>query len=405
MARIRTPGRHHGHRHEEPDAAEHETHDGTGHGTHDGTGRETARDTPDENEREKGHGNGREAGGAAEGAREPTGPGPSPRVERDEPDEPAQLPRRAWWPVLRRTVAEFEDDELTDRAAALTYYGVLSLFPALLVLVSLLGVAGESTTRKVLDNVRQLTPGSARQIVTDAVQQLQGNAGTGSALAVVGLLAALWSSSGYVAAFIRSANAVYDIAEGRPVWKVTPLRLAVTVVLMVLATASALIVVFTGAVARQAGTALGIGDATLAVWSIAKWPVLALLVTTVIAILYWAAPNVRGRGFRWITPGSFLALALWMLASGGFALYVANFGSYNRTYGTLAAVIVFLVWLWITNLAILLGLEFDAELARQRAIAGGHPAKEEPYVRPRDTRAWPRKARRAYRRSRRRDAG
>ncbi|MDX6351471.1 MAG: rane protein [Streptomyces sp.] len=315
-------------------------------------------------------------------------PGPDPQVERDAPDEPTQMPRKAWGPVLRRTLGEFKDDELADRAAALTYYGILSLFPALLVLVSLLGVAGRSATQQVLDNLRQLTPGSARQVITNAVEQLQGRGSTGSVLAIVGLLAAVWSASSYVAAFIRSANAVYDIAEGRPIWKLTPIRLAVTVVLMVLVCASALIVVFTGAVARQAGTALGIGDTALTVWSIAKWPVLALLVTIMIAILYWASPNARLHGFRWITPGSFLALLIWMAASAGFAVYVANFGSYNKTYGTLAGVIIFLVWLWITNLAILLGLEFDAEMARERAILGGLPAEEEPYVQPRDTRTW-----------------
>lgn len=298
------------------------------------------------------------------------------------------MPKKSWWAVLRRTVAEFKDDELADRAAALTYYGVLALFPALLVLVSLLGIAGESATKSILDNLTQLTPGSARDIITGAVEQLQAGGGTGSILAIVGLLVALWSASGYVAAFIRSSNAVYDIPEGRPVWKVTPLRLALTLVLMIMACASALIVVFTGAVAKQVGTALGMGDTALTVWSIAKWPVLVLLVIIMIAILYWASPNARGRGFKWVTPGSFLALVIWMIASAGFALYVANFASYNKTYGTLAGVIVFLVWLWITNLAILLGLEFDAELARERAIIGGHPEGEEPYVQPRDTRTW-----------------
>ncbi|MBZ6477896.1 YihY/virulence factor BrkB family protein [Streptomyces griseocarneus] len=301
--------------------------------------------------------------------------------------------RKSWWAVLRRTAAEFKDDELADRAAALTYYAVLALFPALLVLVSLLGVAGESATKSILENLKKFTPGAARDIVTDAVEQLRSTGGVGSILAVVGLLAALWSASGYVAAFIRSANAVYDIREGRPAWKVTPLRLALTLVLMVLACVSALLVVFTGALARQMGKALGVGDAALTVWSIVKWPVLVLLVTIMIAILYWAAPNARARGFMWVTPGSFLALLIWLAASAGFALYVANFGSYNKTYGTLAGVIIFLVWLWITNLAILLGLEFDAELSRQRAIIGGHPPDEEPYIQPRDTRAWPDKER------------
>ncbi|THA35120.1 YihY/virulence factor BrkB family protein [Streptomyces sp. A1277] len=314
--------------------------------------------------------------------------GPGEEVEERAPDQPTDLSGRSWLAVLRSTAKEFKDDELADRAAALTYYGVLSLFPALLVLVSLLGIAGESATQRVLHNLRKLAPSSARDVITDAVQQLQGNAGVGSVMAIVGLVVAVWSASGYIAAFIRSSNAVYDLPEGRPVWKILPLRLALTVTLMVLACASALIVVFSGGLARQAGAALGIGDTALTVWSIAKWPVLVLLVTVMIALLYWAAPNAKGRGFRWITPGSFLALLIWLAASAGFAFYVANFASYSKTYGTLAGVVVFLVWLWITNLAILLGLEFDAEMARRRAIAGGLPEDEEPYVEPRDTRAW-----------------
>nr|WP_312018693.1 YihY/virulence factor BrkB family protein [Streptomyces sp. I05A-00742] len=315
--------------------------------------------------------------------------GPGPGVERRAPDEPTQLRRRSWWSVLRRTVKEFGDDELADRAAALTYYTMLSLFPALLVLVSLLGVAGRAAAEKVLSNMEHIAPGPVHDILTGAVRQASASGGTGSVLAVVGLLGALWSASSYVAAFIRASNAVYDIREGRPVWKLTPLRLAVTVVLMLLATASALIVVFTGGLARQAGTALGVGDGALAVWSIVKWPVLVLLVIVMIATLYWASPNVRGRGFRWVTPGSFVALLLWMAVSAGFALYVAHFASYNKTYGTFAGLVIFLMWLWFTNLAILLGLEFDAELARERAILGGHPAGEEPYVPPRDTSTWP----------------
>ncbi|MFJ3964933.1 YihY/virulence factor BrkB family protein [Streptomyces sp. NPDC090036] len=314
--------------------------------------------------------------------------GPDDRVRERAPDRPTDLPKRSWRAVLRGTVREFKDDELADRAAALTYYGVLAIFPALLVLVALLGIAGESTTQRVLDNLRRLAPGSVRDVISDAVMQLQGRSGIGSLVAVVGLVVALWSASGYVAAFIRASNAVYDVPEGRSVWKILPLRLALTVTLMLLACASALIVVFSGGVAQRAGEALGVGDSGLTAWSIAKWPVLVLLVTIMIALLHWAAPNAIGRGFAWVTPGSFLALVIWMTASAGFAVYVANFASYNKTYGTVAGVIVFLVWLWITNLAVLLGLEFDAELARQRAIAGGLPEHEEPYVQPRDTRAW-----------------
>lgn len=341
-----------------------------------------------DHERPRGHGQERQdRTDRTTGERQATA-GPDEHVEERAPDQLSALPRRSWKKVLRGTVQEFKDDELADRAAALTYYGVLALFPALLVLVSMLGIAGKSTTQRVLDNLQNLAPGSAREVITNAVQQLQGSAGVGSVVAIVGLVVAVWSASGYIAAFIRTSNAVYDMPEGRPVWKVLPLRLALTVALMVLACASALIVVFTGGIARQVGSALGIGDSALTVWSIAKWPVLVLLVTAMIALLYWAAPNAKGRGFKWVTPGSFLALLIWMIASAGFAFYVANFGSYNKTYGTLAGVIVFLVWLWITNLAILLGLEFDAEMLRQRAIAGGLPEDEEPYVEPRDTRAW-----------------
>ncbi|MGC0327571.1 YihY family inner membrane protein [Streptomyces sp. SAI-170] len=314
--------------------------------------------------------------------------GPDEQVEGRAPDSPAALPRGSWTAVLKGTLKEFKRDELTDRSAALTYYGILALFPALLALISLLGVLGRSTTQEVLDNIQKLAPGAAQDVLRNAVQQMQGKAGIGSVMAIVGLLLAIWAASGYVAAFIRSANAVYDIPEGRPVWKVLPVRVGVTVVLMVLAVISAVIVVFTGALAKQVGSTLGVGDTALTVWSIAKWPVLVVLVTVMIALLYWATPNAKIRGFRWITPGSFLALLIWMVASAGFALYVANFASYNKTYGTFAGVIIFLVWLWITNLAILLGLEFDAELARRRAVAGGHPADEEPYVQPRDTRKW-----------------
>ncbi|MFF3518910.1 YihY/virulence factor BrkB family protein [Streptomyces sp. NPDC002573] len=321
-------------------------------------------------------------------ARAPEEAGPGPEVERAAPDAPTKLTMRSWGAVLKGSLREFKDDELADRAAALTYYGILSLFPALLVLVSTLGLTGKSTTDMVLSNLQRLAPGSARNIITGAVKQLQGGAGIGSVIAVVGLILAVWSASGYVAAFIRAANAVYDMPEGRPVWKILPLRVGLTVVLLVLAVISALIVVFTGALARQAGTALGMGSTALTLWSIAKWPVLVALVTVMIALLYWVSPNAQVKGFRWITPGSFLAVVIWMIASGAFAFYVANFASYNKTYGTMAGVIVFLVWLWITNLAILLGLEFDAETVRQRAVAGGLPPDEEPYTQPRDTRKW-----------------
>ncbi|MFE1289060.1 YihY/virulence factor BrkB family protein [Streptomyces sp. NPDC058751] len=322
---------------------------------------------------------------AGTGTRGDTDTAAGPRAQ----DRPVRLPARAWWAVARRTAREFQDDELADRAAALTYYGVLSLFPALLVAVSLLGVMGQRVTGRLLDSVGDLAPGPARDILRDAVTQLGNSGGTGGVLAIAGLLAALWSASGYVGAFIRASNAVYDLPEGRPVWKVTPLRLTLTVTLMLLLTGSAIIVVFTGPLAERAGAVFGLGDAVIAGWSVVKWPVLLVFVELMIGLLYWAAPNVSGRGFRWFSAGSVLATLVWLAASAGFAVYVAGYGSYNKTYGTLAGAVVFLVWLWITNLAILLGLEFDAELARQRAITDGRPPTEEPYVEPRDTRKWP----------------
>jgi membrane protein len=238
----------------------------------------------------------------------------------------------------------------------------------------------------MLDNVGQLAPGAAREILRGAVLNLQNAKGAAGVLAIVGLVGALWSASGYVAAFVRAANAIFDVPEGRPVWKTLPLRLGLTLVTGVLLAVTALAVVFTGRFAEQVGKVFGIGPVAVRVWDVAKWPVLVLAIGMLFALLYWAAPNARPGGFRWITPGSGLAVLVWLVVSGGFAFYVANFGSYNKVYGTLGTVIVFLVWLWLSNLAVLLGAEFDAELARQRAIVGGQPADEEPYLPLRDDR-------------------
>lgn len=287
--------------------------------------------------------------------------------------------------MLKRTVKEFNDDDLTDWAAALTYYGVLAIFPALLALVSILGLLGRSSIKPLIDNLSSLAPGAVRDTLNSMLDQLQSSQGKAVLALIIGLVVALWSASAYIAAFMRASNAVYDIGEGRPVWKTVPTRLGITIVVVVMLALMAVGVVFTGTLARRAGQVLGVGDTGLTVWNIAKWPVLILLFSLVIALLYWASPNVR-RGFRWVTAGSVLAVLIWLVASAGFAVYVANFSSYDKTYGSFAAIIIFLVWLWISNIAILLGLEFDAELERARAIVSGHPADEEPYAEPRDTR-------------------
>ncbi|GAA3814153.1 YihY/virulence factor BrkB family protein [Sphaerisporangium flaviroseum] len=302
------------------------------------------------------------------------------------PEGPLQLSKRSWWSVLKRTVKEFQEDKVTDWAAALTYYSVLSMFPALLAAVSLLGLFGKKATQPLIDNLGALAPGPARQILDSVLTSLQSNQGAAGIATAMGIGVALWSASGYVGAFMRAANVMYEMPEGRPIWKTVPLRLAITTVLVIMMAVGAVAVVFTGSVASEAGKLLGIGDTTLTVWGIAKWPALVIIVIVVLALLYWAAPNVAHPGFRWVTPGSMLAVVLWIIASVAFGFYVANFASYSKTYAALAGVIIFLVWLWITNIAVLLGVEFDAELARGRAIEAGSPPDQEPYVEPRDTR-------------------
>ena len=301
------------------------------------------------------------------------------------PERPTQLPGGSWWAAVKRTVREFQVDNLKDWAAALTYYSVLSIFPALLVLISLVDLAGPGTIQTLLRNLGQVVPGSVSQILATAIENLRQTRGSAGVLALVGLAVALWSASNYIAAFMRASNAIYDVPEGRPIWKTLPIRIAVTVVVMVLLAASAVAVVATGGLADRIGRLLGLGSTVVTVWDLAKWPVLLLVVSFMFALLYWASPNAR-QGFRWVTPGGILAVVVWVAASAAFALYVANFGSYNKTYGSLASVIIFLVWLWLSNIAILLGAELNAELERSRAIAGGHPPDEEPYMELRDTR-------------------
>ncbi|MQY09055.1 YihY/virulence factor BrkB family protein [Actinomadura macrotermitis] len=302
-------------------------------------------------------------------------------------DSPTDLPAASWTSAVKRSLKEFQRDDLTDWAAALTYYSVLSIFPAMLVVVSLVGLGGKSVSQDLITNVGQLAPGSAKQVLTNALTELQRGRGGAGFAAVIGLVGAIWSASGYVGAFMRASNAIYDVPEGRPIWKTMPLRVGVTLLTLVLLSVSAVAVVVSGPLARKAGDILGLGSAAVTAWDIAKWPVLLLVVSFLFALLYWASPNAK-HGFRWVTAGGLLAIGLWLVASAVFAFYVANFGSYNKTYGSLAGVIVFLVWLWISNLAILLGAELNAELERGRAIAGGLPEKQEPYVEPRDTRGF-----------------
>jgi membrane protein len=288
--------------------------------------------------------------------------------------------------TLKRTVREFREDNLTDWAAALTYYSVLAIFPALLALVSVLGLVGHSATQPLIDNLGKVAPGPAKDIFTSAIQNLQKSQGAAGVAFVIGLALALWSASGYVAAFMRASNAIYEVEEGRPIWKTLPTRVGTTLVLLLMLAVVAIGVTLTGGLARQVGNLIGVGGTAVDVWNIAKWPVILVIAMTMFAFLYWAAPNVKQPGFRWISPGSVLGVLLWILASAAFAFYVAQFASYNKTYGALGGVIVFLVWLWISNIAVLLGAEFNAELERGRQIEAGKGADGEPFIEPRDTR-------------------
>jgi membrane protein len=276
------------------------------------------------------------------------------------------------WDVLKRTVREFRDDNLTDWAAALTYYSVLSIFPGLAALVAILGLVGsQGTIDSLLEIIGEVGPASAVETFRGPVETVvNSNAGAGIALAL-SLALALWTASGYVGAFIRASNSIYEVEEGRPFWKLRPLQVTVTLAMVLLLALVLVAIVLTGPLADAVGDVLGISGALVTAWQLAKWPLLAFVVVTMLALLYYAAPNVKQPSFRWLTPGSGLAIVIWILASLGFALYVANFGSYDKTYGSLGGAVVFLIWLWLSNVAVLAGAELNAEIERERELKAG----------------------------------
>ena len=267
--------------------------------------------------------------------------------------------------ALRRTAKDFKRDNLTIWAAALTYYSVLSLFPALLVLVGVLGMLSDSFTASLLDNMTAIVPPAVDDILHGAVDSVERSQARPGLATAIGLLLAFWSASSYVAAFMKASNNIYGVTEERPFWRLVPIRVGVTLVTGVLAMAAVIIVVLSGRVAEVVGKALGFEQATIKVWEVVKWPVLILIVSIMLATLYWAGPHARLSAYRWIRPGGVIAVLLWIAISFLFGLYVANFGSYNKTYGALAGVIVFLIWLWLTNLAFLIGAKIDSESGQQ----------------------------------------
>jgi len=315
---------------------------------------------------------------------EPTTPDPEdPR----KPDDPTDLEKRTWGYVAKKVWREFSDDQCTDLAAALTYYGVLAIFPAVLALSAILGLVGQSekSVQTVLDVISPLVSEDALGTIEPTLLELASSQTAGWAL-LLGAVIALWSASGYVGAFARAMNRIYEIGEGRPFWKLRPLMLLVTLVAIALVALVLLMLVVSGPLAQSIGDQIGLGEQAVQVWNIAKWPVMLLAVIVIVAILYYATPNVQQPKFRWVSVGAVVAIVIWMVASAGFAFYVANFGSYNKTYGSLAGVVVGLVFLWLTNVALLLGAEIDSELERGRQLQAGIAAETELQLPARDTR-------------------
>ena len=320
-------------------------------------------------------------------AAEPRAHAPEPDSDA-KPDSPKDLTKPSWVYVLRKTAREFSDDQCTDLAAALTYYAVLALFPAMIALLSLVGLVSDpqKTVATLTDILKQVGAGSAISSLEPVLQSLAAKPQSAGVAFVIGLALALWSASGYVGAFGRAMNKMYEIREGRPFWKLRPVMLVVTVVALVLVAVVAVALVVSGPAATAVGNALGVGSTAVTVWNIAKWPVILLVVMFVVAVLYWATPNVKQPKFRWISVGALVAIVVWIVASALFGFYVATFSSYDKTYGALAGVVVFLLWLWITNLALLFGAELDSELERGRELQAGLPAEETLQLPPRDTR-------------------
>jgi membrane protein len=308
------------------------------------------------------------------------------------PDSPTGLSTTRMG-TLKRTFKEFSADNITDWAAALTYYAVLAIFPALIALVSIVGLAGQSATQGLLDNLNTVAPGPAKDILTSAIQNIASKPAAAGVAFIVGLALALNSASGYIAAFTRASNSIYEVEEGRPIWKLKPQQIGIVLVLLLLLVFVTLAVVVTGPVAQQVGKALGVGDTAAVIWDIAKIPVVLIVVSFMFAFLYKTAPNVKQPDFKWVSPGGVVALLIWIVASLLFALYVATFASYNKTYGSMGGVVVFLLWLWITNVAILFGAEFNSELQRSQQIEAGADAPlDEPFLEPRDTTKLDKKA-------------
>jgi membrane protein len=300
-------------------------------------------------------------------------------VRKAGPDHPGKLPKRSWIATLKRTISEFKDDNITDWAAALTYYGLLALFPAIIAMVSIVGLvfSPQTITRVLTDTLSSLGPKSAIDTFKGPINQVTGSKSSAGLGLIVGIALAIWSASGYVGAFSRASNAIYERPEGRGFFKLRPVQLLVTLILVMFAALLVVALIVSGPLASSIGGAVGLSSTAVTIWDIAKWPVMLVVVMFMLAVLYYASPNAKQPKMKWISPGAVVAVIVWIVASALFALYVANFSSYNKTYGTLGGVISFLVWLWITNIAVLFGQELNAEIEREREIQAGIPGAED----------------------------
>lgn len=277
--------------------------------------------------------------------------------------------------LLVAALDRFGRHHLFDWAAALTYYSMLALFPALIVLVSALGLAGQDTIDALLTNLETLTPGPVRDLFIGAIEELRRTASSAGVVLAISLTAAMWSASSYIGAFSRAANVVWEVRDGTAFPRTIPRRLAITLVMLALISLIGLIVLATGPLAADLRRLLGLGEGSIVGRGALRWPLLAVLMVLLVGVLFNLAPNRRHRGVAPVSPGSLLAIALWGAGSVAFTAYVANFGSFNKTYGSLAGVVIFLVWLWLSNVALLLGMELDAEISRFREAHGRSPLK------------------------------
>jgi membrane protein len=316
-------------------------------------------------------------GGTAQDAHDPQDSAPGDdNISRERADyaPTGADPKPTTGGTIKRTLKEFSEDGLTDWAASLTYYGILALFPALTALLSIVGLL--TNPQQLTEAITAVVPAQAAETLNPVIEQIAGNSGAAGLGLIIGVAAAIWSASGYVGAFTRAANVVYETPEGRKVWKLKPLQLLITLIGILFAALILAMLVLSGPVVDAIGQSIGLGDTVLNIWSWAKWPVILVLLALMIAVLYYSTPNVKLRGFSFISPGAIVAILVAVVASALFAFYVGNFGSYNKTYGALAGVVIFLIWFWLINLALLFGIELNAEIERTKELKQGVPRAE-----------------------------